>query len=89
MIPIPNYIVSEDVLAFVRRAVSDGVPDIVLATIIATGVRPDNGKWILKPKGLFCSVCGKKAAVARDAEDFWFTKGTDYCPNCGAKMDGG
>ena len=44
-----------------------------------------HGRWILKrfsdrehDVGTVCSVC-RKAAL------FW----TDYCPNCGAKMDGG
>lgn len=32
-----------------------------------------------------CSVCGNPAAQV-DSLSFWVS---DYCPNCGAKMDGG
>ena len=35
-----------------------------------------------------CSVCGEKSTEGLDAVkwDYWLP---DYCPNCGAKMDGG
>lgn len=46
-----------------------------------------HGKWIMRGGKLFCSECGKKACVARDSDDFWYTKGTCFCPNCVAKMD--
>ena len=35
-----------------------------------------NGEYVAW-NGFYCSVCGKKAAKS------------NYCPNCGAKMDGG
>lgn len=35
-----------------------------------------NGKYVAWD-GFYCSVCGRRAAR------------TNYCPNCGAKMDGG
>lgn len=47
-----------------------------------------HGQWIMRGGRLYCSRCGVKAAVARDSEDFWYTKGTDYCPSCGANMRG-
>ena len=34
----------------------------------------------------YCPVCGQRASVTRDSEDFWYTVGTDLCPNCGADM---
>lgn len=35
-----------------------------------------------------CSVCGEKSTEGLDATkwNYWFP---NYCPNCGAKMDGG
>lgn len=35
-----------------------------------------------------CSCCGEKSTEGLDAEkwNYWFP---DFCPNCGAKMDGG
>lgn len=48
-----------------------------------------HGRWVMRGGKLYCSACEQKACVARDSDDFWYTKGTDYCPNCGAQMDGG
>lgn len=50
-------------------------------------VEVKHGRWIMRGGKLYCSVCGKRAAVTRDSDDYWYTKGTDCCPNCGAKMD--
>lgn len=49
-------------------------------------LRP-KGRWEMRGGKLYCTHCGKRAAVARDSEDFWYTKGTPACPNCGAKME--
>jgi hypothetical protein len=42
------------------------------------------GEWKTNsnyPEKLICSICGYK-------EDMWWTDiGTNYCPNCGAKME--
>lgn len=46
-----------------------------------------HGRWIMRGGYRYCSECGKRACVTRDSEDFWYTVGTDYCPNCGTKMD--
>ena len=45
-----------------------------------------HGEWIMRGGKRYCSVCEKRAAVTRDSEDFWYTVGTDFCPNCGADM---
>lgn len=49
------------------------------------------GKWI-EEDGMFlnfhCSVCGKKALYAEHPSDYtteYFL--TDYCPNCGARLE--
>lgn len=48
-----------------------------------------HGRWLLerepdgKPYCLHCSVCDG------DFSNIGIMQGYDYCPNCGAKMDGG
>ncbi len=55
-------------------------------TIDPEELRP-KGRWEMRGGKLYCTHCGKRAAVARDSDDFWYTKGTPACPNCGAKME--
>lgn len=45
------------------------------------------GTWIMRGGKRYCSVCGDRACVTRDTDDFWYTVGTKFCPNCGTKMD--
>ena len=46
-----------------------------------------HGRWIMRGGKLYCSACQQRAGVARDSDDFWYTKGTTCCPNCGVKME--
>ena len=57
-------------------------------TIDPEELRP-KGRWEMRGGKLYCTHCGERAAVARDSDDFWYTKGTPACPNCGCRMDGG
>lgn len=47
------------------------------------------GRWIDKPTGAYgrwqswCSACGKRSGIGGTKQH------KPYCPNCGAKMDGG
>lgn len=67
------------------------IVDFVSTTDVAP-VR--HGKWIslteCANEGVYCSVCNKKVYKADYA---WSNKRikvrSNYCPNCGAKMDGG
>ena len=56
-------------------------------TIDPESLRP-KGRWKMRGGKRYCTNCGKRACVTRDSDDFWYTVGTDYCPNCGAKMEG-
>ena len=55
----------------------DGLPDVA-------PVR--HGQW--EPGNPICPVCGEDKFKDLDA-DIWCDWKPDYCPNCGAKMDGG
>lgn len=60
----------------------------LLADIPAADVAPvRNGRWE-KKRGLYsCSKCGKTCPydVQADVIEYW---ACNYCPSCGAKMDG-
>ena len=53
-------------------------------TPTADVVEVKHGKWDINRN---CSVCGVYKFEGLDA-DVWADWDIDYCPNCGAKMDG-
>lgn len=60
----------------------------VIIGVPAVGVAPvRHGRWEMRGGKRYCTSCGERACVTRDSEDFWYTIGTPYCPNCGAQMD--
>ena len=60
--------------------------DCILKSIHAADVAPvRHGRWETnsdRPDSLICSVC-------KCGFDMWKHDPHNYCPNCGAKMDGG
>lgn len=60
-----------------------------IRNMVASDVAPvRHGRWE-KQSGLYsCSECGKTCPydVQADVIEYW---ACNYCPNCGAKMDGG
>ena len=85
-----------------RRAANDVVTDAIwhgkrsmydVASAINSVPNADvapvrHGRWE-KQRGLYsCSECGKTCPydVQADVIEYW---ACNYCPNCGAKMDGG
>ena len=55
--------------------------------ILAADVAPVvHGRW--EPGNPICPVCGGNKVKDLDA-DIWCAWMPDFCPNCGAKMDGG
>lgn len=47
---------------------------------------PDDIYWGNTVKRKYCTACKKEPHFDREKREFILT---DYCPNCGAKMDGG
>lgn len=52
-----------------------------------------HGKWLITeafPHHIYCSACSK-TYIPNDRWQIWVDGDLprDYCPNCGAKMDGG
>lgn len=65
-----------------------GIVERIKAIPAADVVEVRHGRWITKYvdgswRGDTCSVCNKDTHYVRFAPEY------DYCPNCGAKMDGG
>ena len=48
--------------------------------------RVRHGRWT--DGDTYCPICGKNKFLGLDA-DIWADWQPDYCPNCGATMDGG
>ena len=58
----------------------------VLDEMPAADVEPvKHGHWINENFYTHCSACGKMAIYDKYGQEFE----SDYCPHCGAKMDGG
>ena len=95
-----EYIEREKVLskaAPVEGCFSDMISAYDVAMLPAADVAPvRHGHWIslteCANEGVYCSICKKKVWKSDYA---WCSKRrgnklqSNYCPNCGAKMDGG
>jgi hypothetical protein len=70
---------ADDCKADYLREIIESVPAADVVPVV-------HGEWLLRHEGhghyWECSVCHKNPCI-------YVTKDTNYCPNCGAKMDGG
>ena len=89
---MPEYIEREKVLSKAAPAegcFSDMISTYDVVMLPAADVAPvRHGRWE-KQNGLYsCSECGKTCPydVQADVIEYW---ACNYCPHCGAKMDGG
>ena len=57
----------------------------VMSIPIADVAPVRHGRWINENFYTHCSACGKMAIYDKYGQEFE----SDYCPHCGAKMDGG
>ena len=89
-----EYIERESAMDIVRRTSGDYAAAFAeIRRLPSADVAPvRHGKWIslteCANEGVYCSVCNKKVYKADYA---WSNKRikvrSNYCPNCGAKMD--
>ncbi len=78
------YISREAAIKAVSENDYEGYATIAVKAIHAADVvEVVHGKWLRTPTWwVYCSVCGCKPPQETNAT-------TRFCPNCGAKMDGG
>ena len=88
-----EYIERENAIAWFMPYAHTGESidaDVVISDIKgmkAADVAPvRHGRW--EPGNPICPVCGENKFKDLDA-DIWCDWLPDFCPNCGAKMDGG
>ena len=62
--------------------------DVILSMPTVDAVEVVHGRWVKKTADYVyyyaCSECGEPVLKSQWGNDFF----SDYCPNCGAKMDG-
>lgn len=87
-LPFERY--GKDVISWYATGWNDAINVINRApTVDAEPVR--HGGWIERPTGAYgawqtwCSACGKHSGIGGIKSN----RHKPYCPNCGAKMDGG
>lgn len=85
---MPEYVEREAVIDLITRRYEN--PEICtqeINSIPAADVVPVvHARW--EPGNPICPVCGGNKFKDLDA-DIWCDWQPDFCPNCGAKMDGG
>ena len=86
-----EYIEREEALSAIKQAFEKGEsPSLYIKCIPAADVAPvRHAKWVDN----HCTACGMMPMgdemwKNRDFEPPLFERFMDYCPNCGAKMDG-
>jgi hypothetical protein len=75
----------KNMVGLIQQVVIPYWANIIADHLIENGVTiPVCGRWVMG-FSVHCSVCNGYALTDED-HDPWLTP---YCPNCGAKMDGG
>ena len=81
-----EYIVRESLVEQLKKEECDCEWLWTILCVPAANVAPvRHGYWINENFYTHCSACGKMAIYDKYGQEFE----SDYCPNCGAKMDGG
>ena len=61
----------------------------IKALPVADVVEVVHGAWVdYMVRDWRCSVCGEKIAKFRNVDGYCYDDKPNYCPNCGARMDG-
>lgn len=70
----------------IARTLGEVVPKLLDDEPFADVQPVKHGRWIeVTPKHSRCSVCDTTCLIAV----YPISKGANFCPNCGARMDGG
>lgn len=69
---------------FVVKTCYKNLAEVVYSIPIADVAPVVHGHWVEDPDEMGCSVCGERWNYC-DNDTYTF----NFCPNCGAKMDGG
>ena len=81
--PVKEYIDREAALSAQNKSMNLNEMRERLKRIPAADVRPVvRGRWIETKTGFHCSACKAKAKGTKDGALL-----SNYCPNCGAKME--
>ena len=85
-----EYIKREAAIEAVKHAWAKGLePSQYIEIITAADVAPvRHGRWIDKGEYAVCTECGGRSGTQYDSVEPTPLM-TQFCPNCGAKMDGG
>ena len=69
----------------------DEISGVIDNAPTADVVEVRHGEWVEKDNEVYCSECHKHALLEDDGKGYqWHISKSksNYCPNCGAKMDG-
>ena len=81
-----EYIVRESLVEQLKKEECDCEWLWTILCVPAANVAPvKHGEWISENFYTHCSACGKMAIYDKYGQEVE----SDFCPNCGAKMDGG
>lgn len=80
-----------------NQAIRGGIRKALRAVETAPAVDAEpvrHGRWVCKTMAslddvYYCSVCGAEAIGYDGYNGFYYSVDSDYCPHCGATMDGG
>ena len=82
----------EEIFNFVEHECSDSYEAFKVAINKATtvdAVKVVHGRWVdHMVRDWRCSECGEKIHKVRSVDGYCYDDKPNYCPNCGAKMDG-
>ena len=86
-----DYIRREEAMEIVKRTSGDYAAAFVeIRRLPAADVKPTvHGRWIdHMVRDWCCSECGEEIDKVRKVDGYCYDDKPNYCPNCGAKMDG-
>ena len=79
-----------EILEEYARFYSEIDAEVVAGMIVNAGYRKQKvGEWVKVMNHRECSICGYNAPYKKIKAGYHLQDLTKYCPNCGAKMEGG